>query len=158
TPVVEVHGRRESRRRRAVRGLDLPDANQLVGVRKRERLEEHAIHDAENRAVRADAERERQNGDRGERRIFRQRPQRETDVAAQFTDSFAELGRSSVRHARSGVASHYWTLVRHAHAPGAFTSKSDLLALRRQQATLAVLAPLVTRNRSVGANHAVAWD
>ena len=37
---------------------------------KRERAEEYAIYDAEDGGIRADAERESQDGDRGEARAF----------------------------------------------------------------------------------------
>jgi hypothetical protein len=46
----------------------VPHADQRVRVGKRQRLQEHAANHAENRGVRADAERERNHGDEGERR------------------------------------------------------------------------------------------
>ena len=45
--------------------LRVHDAHQAIGLRKRQRLEQHAVDDAEDRGVGADAERQRD--DRGER-------------------------------------------------------------------------------------------
>ena len=49
----------------------LPQVDQAVAVAVRQRLEQHAADDAEDRGVGADAEREGEHDDRGERRRFR---------------------------------------------------------------------------------------
>ena len=59
--VDEVHRRADV----AVALLRVPNAHEMIGLRKGQRLEQHAVHDAEDRGVRADPERERD--DRGER-------------------------------------------------------------------------------------------
>jgi hypothetical protein len=46
----------------------MPDADEAVRIREWQRLEQNAVDDAENRGVGADAESERENGDRGEQR------------------------------------------------------------------------------------------
>ena len=64
---VDVGGRRD----RAVtveadRGRLFPEKHEPIGFRERQRPQQHGAHDAEDRGVRADAEREDQHGDDGE--------------------------------------------------------------------------------------------
>jgi len=49
--------------------IDFGDGDEAIGVRIRERPQQHAVHDAENRRRRADAKRERQNRQQRERRL-----------------------------------------------------------------------------------------
>ena len=65
-----------------------PDLVQAAGIPERQRLQQHAVHHAEDRAVGADAERERNQRDGGKRRRSPQRPQRVADVLPQLGDEF----------------------------------------------------------------------
>ena len=68
--VDEVGGRAVVQLRDAHTRRRVPDAHEPVGLGKRQRLQEHAVDDAENRGVRADAYRQRdQRDDREERRL-----------------------------------------------------------------------------------------
>ncbi len=58
----------------AGRGL-APGEDDALGVRIRERLEEHSVDDAEDGGAGADAEREGEYGDDGEARRFREHSQ-----------------------------------------------------------------------------------
>ena len=58
----------------------LPDADEPRGVRVRQRTDEHAVHDAEDRGVRADAERERRDRDGREQRRARQATKRPLEL------------------------------------------------------------------------------
>ena len=58
----------------------LAQVDEPVAVAVRQRLEQHAAHDAEDRGVGADAEREREDDDGGERGAVAQRAQRVRDV------------------------------------------------------------------------------
>ena len=51
-----------------------PDDHEAARIPVRQRTEEHAIHHAEDRCVRADAERERQHRNGGEAGVLRQHP------------------------------------------------------------------------------------
>ena len=67
-PVVFEVGRRDAkaRRRRAARRRHLRQLHEPIGVRVGQRPEQHAIDNAEHGSVGADAERDRQDGHRGE--------------------------------------------------------------------------------------------
>ena len=64
-----AHRRKFGRRSRLVE-IDAADSHQLVRRRKRKRFQEDGVDDAEDRRVRADAEREGEDGDDGERRVL----------------------------------------------------------------------------------------
>ncbi len=64
-----------------VAALRARQGDELVGVTHRERLEHHRVEDAEDRGVRTDPERQREDGDEGERRGRAERPQRVAHVA-----------------------------------------------------------------------------
>ena len=130
--VDEVHRRAGV----AVSLLRVHDAHEAVGLRKRQRLEQHAVHDAEDRRVGADAERERD--DRGEREGRRRAelsrgvadvvpevvhevapPLRGFDVAidradiaacvvqiSEFADGLRARGVAAMRRARRAVDAH----------------------------------------------------
>ena len=88
-PVSEIrrrHRHPSSRKRRE-------DAHQSVGLRVRQRLEQHAVHDAEDRGVRADAECQRQHRHGGERRRPPEHAQRIRDILAEIRE---ELHASNV--------------------------------------------------------------
>ena len=57
-----------------------PQHHQPVGLRKRERPQQHRVHHRENRRVGADAERERQDDERVEERLLADVPDRVVDV------------------------------------------------------------------------------
>jgi hypothetical protein len=56
------------------------DVDDAFGVRKRKRTEENAVHQAKDRGVRADAERERNDGDGGEAFVLQQHAESVADV------------------------------------------------------------------------------
>ena len=91
-PVIEVHRGDRSGIGCSLHDLDLPHADELLGIRKGERFEQDAVDDAEDRAVRADPQRERQNRDERERRILGERAQREPSVVSQFAEPFLDAG------------------------------------------------------------------
>ena len=57
--------------------------NDVVGIVVRQRFEQHGVHDAEHRRVRADSQRERQDHDRRKSRIPQQQPAAVLDIAEQ---------------------------------------------------------------------------
>ena len=65
------------------RGLVVGDHHESVGFGKRQRAEEHGVHDAEHRRVRADPKRQREQGNDAERRTPRQRSHGVTRVLEQ---------------------------------------------------------------------------
>jgi hypothetical protein len=67
----EIQSIRRTRRSRHAR-RDLPERHQLFCARIRQRLEQDAVEDAEHRGVRADAKRECQHHDHGEREVVAQ--------------------------------------------------------------------------------------
>jgi hypothetical protein len=67
-------------RRAAHRGQVLPQQDKAVGLRKRQRPEEHGTDGAEDRRIGADAERQHRDGHGGEAGRRTQRAQRVTDV------------------------------------------------------------------------------
>ncbi len=71
-------GRIEKRRRASVRDADagrgVIDVYEPIGVRVRQRLQQHALNHAEDRGIRADADRERHHRDRREQRQLHQAP------------------------------------------------------------------------------------
>ena len=67
-------------------GHVFPHAHQARRVRVGQRTHQHAAHDAEDRGVRADAERERQHDDDGEAGLSAQRANRVLQVAARIVD------------------------------------------------------------------------
>ena len=74
-----THRLQLGRRRRAVK-IDSADGNELVRRRKRERFQEDRVDHAEDRGVRADPERERENGDDGEAGVLDQLAQSVANV------------------------------------------------------------------------------
>ena len=58
----------------------VPDEDQPVGVRIRQRPEQRLVEQAEDRGVGADAQRERQDGDEREDRLLAERPEGEAEV------------------------------------------------------------------------------
>src|SRR5579864_514273 len=66
--------------------IRLKRSEQLIGIRKRQRLQEHGINDAENSRVGADTQREREYGDGGEARILPQHAQCEAYVLKKSFD------------------------------------------------------------------------
>jgi hypothetical protein len=60
-----------------------PDSNQAIGFGKGQRPQQHRIHDAENRRIRPDPKRERQNGERGEHGLLTQHTQGVANVLCQ---------------------------------------------------------------------------
>ena len=64
-----------------VLGQRLPDEGEPRRIAIGQRAEEHGVDEREDGAVHADAERQRQHHERGERRPSRHRPPREPDIA-----------------------------------------------------------------------------
>ena len=83
--VDEVH----RRARVAVSLLRVHDAHEAIGLRKRQRLEQHAVHDAEDRGVGADAERERDDRGERERRCGAKLSHRVADVVPEVVHDVA---------------------------------------------------------------------
>jgi predicted AAA+ superfamily ATPase len=52
------------------RQSNFPDRHQTLGLGVRQRLEQHRVNDAEDRGVRADPQRQRDDGDQCEARLF----------------------------------------------------------------------------------------
>ena len=75
---VDVLGKR--RRARGTERLRVVDRDERVGIGEWQRFDQHRVHDAEHRRVGADAERQRDHGQRREPRIAREQPKGETDV------------------------------------------------------------------------------
>ena len=88
SPVKEIGPRRRAGRagsgRRAE--VDAGDGGEALGRRKRQRPQQHRVNDAEHRAVRTDAEGEREHGDQGEPRRLPQRAAREAKVAREILE------------------------------------------------------------------------
>src|SRR6185437_5247739 len=59
------------------------DGHHLLGMRIRQRIQQHAVHDAENRRVRSNSERQRQYRNRRKSRRLRQHPQRISNILHQ---------------------------------------------------------------------------
>ena len=57
-----------------------PHHDDFVGVKVRQGLEQGGVHDAVNRGIRANAQRKRQDGDRGKTGIFAEQPETEAKV------------------------------------------------------------------------------
>ena len=64
----------------------LPDHVELIRLRKRKRLQDHRVHRREDRRVRADSERKRQNGCAGEGRRATHRTKRVPCVGHELLD------------------------------------------------------------------------
>jgi hypothetical protein len=86
-PVVEIHGRDGRRLAGGFGGEVLPDAQQSFGVWIGQRLEEHPVHDAEDRAVCPDPQRQGEHGNGGERAVLGEGPKGESDVLLQPLES-----------------------------------------------------------------------
>src|SRR5205085_10082617 len=79
-PISEVEKRDVAfgnARRRRIFSFNGDDA---FGVRERRRTEENAVHQAEDRGVRADAESERENGNRGKTFVLEEHPEAITKI------------------------------------------------------------------------------
>ena len=66
--------------------VDLVRVDEAVGVGQRQRLQQDAVDQREDRRRRADAERERRQDDQRERRRPRVRPDRVSEVVTQIID------------------------------------------------------------------------
>ena len=86
--VVEVRVREA--RRPALRG-DLEDGHDPVRIGVRQRPQQHAVHDAEDRRGRADAEGEGQDGDGGEARVLAELPKTVAAISAQREEPIPTL-------------------------------------------------------------------
>ena len=75
---IEVVGVRE--RKAIAVSRELPDAHEFVGIVKRQRSQQHGIHDAEHSGRAADAEAQREDGNRGEGRMPAQVAQRVAQI------------------------------------------------------------------------------
>ena len=73
----------------------MPDPHELVGVRIRQRLDQHRVDDAEDRRRRADAEREREHGGEREGGPPRQAAQRVAQIAADGIEKANEMHRAA---------------------------------------------------------------
>src|SRR5439155_15607763 len=73
-------------------GFAFVDADQLVRLRKRQRVQKHAVDDRKQRRVRANAESKRDDRDRREAGALPQHPQAKTHILQQ---SFHRLTRSA---------------------------------------------------------------
>ncbi len=71
-------------------------------MRVRQRAQQHRADNAEDRAVRADAEREREQGDRRERRRAAQSAQRDANVLCEIAEAVALAARGKRAAAKRG--------------------------------------------------------
>jgi len=94
----------------------LEDGEELVGAGIWQRFEKDGVNHAEDRGVGADAEREREDGDRGESGIFPQHAEGEAEIlkrgfnerqAAEFAICFFELRSAAEANAR-GASGFFW--------------------------------------------------
>jgi hypothetical protein len=67
-------------------GFALVNGDKLTGIRKRKRIQQHAVDDGEQRSVCADAERQREDRDESESRILAQDADAVSDVVPQFIE------------------------------------------------------------------------
>src|SRR5579871_6238768 len=67
-------------------GLALVEHNELLGMRIGNRIEQHGVDDGEEGSVRADAERQSEDGDGGEARTFAQCPSGEARILSTFVE------------------------------------------------------------------------
>ena len=101
---IGIGKRPQLARRYAVARTSHPESHQLFRIRKRQRLEQESVDDAEDRGVCPDAERERDDRNRRERRVLNQLPQREAEIVHENFIQFAtpELDRQARRGAPAG--------------------------------------------------------
>ena len=84
------------------------DQNEAGWVAKRKRAEEHAVYDAEDGGVRADAESERENGDRREARALCEEPEGEANVLHQSEHGFpSRCDRIYLIHQTDAIGNRY---------------------------------------------------
>ena len=76
------------------RGPPAPDHHRAIRLGPRQRPQQHGVHDAEDRGVGADAERQRQHGDGGKAGVARERARAEAQVLARRSRA-SEGGRMS---------------------------------------------------------------
>src|SRR3984957_15780223 len=78
-PIQKFSSRGGAARDGAVR-VGLPKSDDTVGIRKRQRFKQNSVHDAENYDVRANPDRQSQNGDRREARVSPQHARAITQI------------------------------------------------------------------------------
>jgi hypothetical protein len=104
---VEVVRNRIAGDQQIVARVGIVDVDQLVAVGIRQCLQQQRVDDAEHRAVRADAERERQRGGEREARLRQQHAGAVAQVLQQMTQHgkflIRDAGRRSDRAARRGA-------------------------------------------------------
>ena len=98
-PIGEI-GRRNAEPVQPFRQIALEDHREPVRIDVGQRREHHGVHDAEDRAVGPDAQRQRQHGDRGEARALEEHPKGEPRILEHR--SHRSLSSYSYRKAISG--------------------------------------------------------
>ena len=76
----------------------MADHHEAIGIRIGQRPQEHGVHDAEDRAVRTDAERKRNDGDRCEPGRAREHSRGIPHVARNIGEDPGAIGRRNGRH------------------------------------------------------------
>jgi hypothetical protein len=79
-PPVDVVRNRDAGLPQPHQRVRVPDEHQPVGMGVGQRREQRLVDEAENRRIRPDPQRERQDGDDGEDRLLSERPERKSDV------------------------------------------------------------------------------
>ena len=86
-PIQEFRSRGRAARDVAVR-VRLPNGDDAAGIRKRQRFQQYSVDDAENHDVRANANRQSQNGDRRETRVSPQHAHAVTEILPKCVHNF----------------------------------------------------------------------
>ena len=69
-------------------GVLLEDQHDARRIRKRKRAQQHSVHDSENRGIRADSEREGQNGDGRKTRVLGENAEAVSQILQQSAHQF----------------------------------------------------------------------
>ena len=94
---IDVVGNRHAGLREPHQRIRVPDEHQPIGVGVRQRLEQGLVNEAEDGGVRANPERQRQDGDDGEDGLLPERPKRVADVLHGCLDGAARQTVWAVR-------------------------------------------------------------
>ncbi len=95
---------RDADRRAAGERRRFAHEHEAIAVRIRQRLQQNAVDEAEDRSVRADAERQREHGEQREPAILQQGPCAETKVAKQLVHDAFSLFETGTHASRKWYA------------------------------------------------------
>ena len=104
---VKIVSRRNNKLRNSRKTLlrrRVPHRHEPPRISKRQRPEQHSIHHAEDRGIRADAESEREDGDGGEARILAQYAQAVTKIHEEVFDGWPAPDGAAVLFRQSDIA------------------------------------------------------